>query len=205
MTRGGIRALRLVDPPGAGAARGARRSRAATRPTAQRQTGAARPFGPHAEPRGDPRPPRRCRSPRPSARRAGRVFERLAAAEARVHGRSVEDVRLHEAGGGRRVFDVVGVCLALEALGIERVELSAVPMGGRERGGRERAMADGYAAADPGPSNGRAPAGSPVSGPPPFGEATTPTGAALVTTLADRFGSPSADADRGRRLRRGLP
>ncbi len=192
MRRGGIRALRLVDPPG---------SRGGAGGTPESGGHAADRAAANPEPGGHSGPTRSLAEIRGLLdgadvtsivrSRAGRVFERLASAESRVHGRSVEDVRLHEAGADDAIFDVVGVCLALEALGIERVESSAVPMGGRERDVGARG-GDGTPPLLPAPATAELLRGHPVSGPPPFGEATTPTGAALVTTLADRFGSPSA-------------
>ena len=182
--RGGIRALLLVDPPGSwGGAGGTPESRG--------QASAIPELGGHS---GDTRSLAEIRAlldgaGLPAAVRdlAARVFERLAAAESRVHGRPVEDVRLHEAGADDAIFDVVGVCLALEALGIDRVESSPIPLGGRagEPGRHGPALL-------PAPATAELLRGHPVSGPPPCGEATTPTGAALVTTLADRFGPPSA-------------
>jgi uncharacterized protein (TIGR00299 family) protein len=108
-----------------------------------------------------------------------------------VHGRPVEEVRLHEAGADDAVFDVVGVCLALEGLGVDRVESSAVPLGGRNAAGDTDARG-GSSPLLPAPATAELLRGYPVSGPPPFGEATTPTGAALVTALADGFGPPPA-------------
>jgi hypothetical protein len=49
--------------------------------------------------------------------RARRVFERLAEAEARVHGVAADEVRFHEAGSWDSIADVVGVCAALDCLG----------------------------------------------------------------------------------------
>jgi len=186
--RGGIRALLLVDPPGSeGGAGGTLESRG--------QASAIPELGGHS---GDTRSLAEIRAlldgaGLPAAVRdlAARVFERLAAAESRVHGRPIEDVRLHEAGADDAIFDVVGVCLALDALGIDRVESSTVPMGGRGRA-IEAGEGGGSLPLIPAPATAELLRGHPVSGPPPFGEATTPTGAALVTTLADRFGPPSA-------------
>jgi pyridinium-3,5-bisthiocarboxylic acid mononucleotide nickel chelatase len=143
-----------------------------------------------------------CPLPPRAALRAARVFTRLAEAEARVHGRAVSDVRLEEAGSDDAVIDVVGVCLALEALGIERVECSPVPLGGRIHAEPQPHDTEPHAGHHvhlgswPAPATAELLRGLPVTGPPPFGEATTPTGAALVTTLAERFGpAPSMTLD----------
>jgi len=112
--------------------------------------------------------------------RASEVFRRLVDAEARAHGVAPEAVQLHEAGDDDAIFDVVGVLLAVADLGIEEVVSSPVPLGGgRDRNGMSW----------PGPATLELLKGLPVSGPPPSGEATTPTGAALVASLATSFGA----------------
>ena len=62
-------------------------------------------------------------------RRALAAFERLAVAEAHVHGMSVADVHFHEVGGLDAIGDVVGVCEALRLLGVDEVEASWVALG----------------------------------------------------------------------------
>src|SRR5690606_28222102 len=61
--------------------------------------------------------------------RALAAFQRLAEAEARLHGTSVEDVELHEVGATDAILDVVGVCLALEDLGVDAIVATPLPMG----------------------------------------------------------------------------
>lgn len=113
--------------------------------------------------------------------RAAAVFGRLVEAEGRAHGQPPADVLLHEAGDDDAIFDVVGVLLALDSLGVETVTASPVPLGGgRGQGGMIW----------PGPATLELLKGLPTSGPPPGGEATTPTGAALVASLATAFGGP---------------
>jgi pyridinium-3,5-bisthiocarboxylic acid mononucleotide nickel chelatase len=60
---------------------------------------------------------------------ARRVFGRLAEAEARVHGVAVDEVLFHEAGGWDSIADVVGVCAALDCLGVTSMSCSAVALG----------------------------------------------------------------------------
>jgi pyridinium-3,5-bisthiocarboxylic acid mononucleotide nickel chelatase len=60
---------------------------------------------------------------------ARRVFWRLAEAEARVHGVAADEVHFHEAGGWDSIADVVGVCAALDCLGVTSMSCSAVAVG----------------------------------------------------------------------------
>jgi hypothetical protein len=62
--------------------------------------------------------------------RAAQVFRRLAAAEARVHGTTPEDIHFHEVGAVDAIVDVLGVCLGLDALGISQLVVSPVALGG---------------------------------------------------------------------------
>jgi uncharacterized protein (TIGR00299 family) protein len=60
--------------------------------------------------------------------RAAAVLERMFEAEAKVHGRAIGELELEELGEEDTLFDVVGVAAALESLGVERVDVSALPM-----------------------------------------------------------------------------
>jgi hypothetical protein len=123
--------------------------------------------------------------PARAADRARRIFTRLAEAEAEVHGTAVEQVHFHEVGAVDSILDVVGACVAMELLEVERVVCSAVPLGS----GRVR-TAHGELPV-PAPATARLLVGaktSPLEG----GEATTPTAAAVLATLAERFGPPPA-------------
>jgi pyridinium-3,5-bisthiocarboxylic acid mononucleotide nickel chelatase len=60
---------------------------------------------------------------------ARRVFQRLAEAEARVHGVVADEVHFHEAGSWDSIADVVAVCAALDWLGVTSVSCSAVALG----------------------------------------------------------------------------
>ena len=119
----------------------------------------------------------------PRAReRALATFDRLAAAEGRVHGVAPEEVTFHEVGAADAVADVCGVALALESLGVERVACSPLP------------VARGVVASAHGPLPLPAPAtlalleGAPLHGVEGDEELVTPTGAALVAALAEGFG-----------------
>ena len=67
--------------------------------------------------------------------RAEDILRRLAEAEARVHGRALDEVRFHELSGWDSVVDIVGAAAAIEALGVEACSVSDLPLGrGRVRG-----------------------------------------------------------------------
>lgn len=108
---------------------------------------------------------------------AHRVFSALAEAEARVHGTSPEEVHFHEVGAWDSIADVVGVCAAIHDLGLAWVACGTVGLGS----GTVRS-AHGVVPV-PVPAVLELAAGWPViaGG---AGELATPTGMALVTTLA---------------------
>jgi uncharacterized protein (TIGR00299 family) protein len=60
--------------------------------------------------------------------RATAVLERLFDAEAKVHGQALDELELEELGEEDTLFDVVGVAAALASLGVERIDVSALPM-----------------------------------------------------------------------------
>jgi len=112
---------------------------------------------------------------------ARRVFGRLAEAEARVHGVAADEVHFHEAGSWDSIADVVGVCAALDCLGVTSMSCSAVALGS----GRV-ATAHGDLPV-PVPAVLEMSAGWRVlSG--GEGELATPTGMALLTALSQEPG-----------------
>jgi len=115
-----------------------------------------------------------------SAERALAVFARLASAEAKVHGVGVEEVHFHEVGAVDSIVDVVGAAIGLELLGVERVFCSPIPAGS---GTVETAHGT---LPVPAPATAALLVGAPVAEAPggAAGELTTPTGAAVLTTLA---------------------
>ena len=110
------------------------------------------------------------------------VFTALAKAEAKVHRLPVEKVHFHEVGAVDAVVDVVGTVAALHRLGAERVVCSPLPL----LGGEVRCQ-HGLLPL-PAPATLALLEGVPVYGEAGSGETVTPTGAALVRTLADHFG-----------------
>jgi uncharacterized protein (TIGR00299 family) protein len=110
------------------------------------------------------------------------VFQRLAEAEAAAHGIAVEQVHFHEVGAADAIVDIVGACAGLALLGVERVVCSPIPTGSGTV-----ACAHGVLPV-PAPATARLLQGCPVRGCDEPGELTTPTGAALLTTLAEEYG-----------------
>jgi hypothetical protein len=110
------------------------------------------------------------------------IFQKLAEAEAKVHGTTVEKVHFHEVGAVDSIADIVGSAIGLDLLGIERVVCSPVPTGG---GFVE--IAHGRCAI-PAPATAELLRGVPLAPLDVDGELTTPTGAAIVAALADEFG-----------------
>jgi len=118
--------------------------------------------------------------------RGAAIFQRLAEAEARVHGATPDSVVLHELGSLDTVIDVMGTVAGLRLLGVEELFASALPAGGGSVEGAHGLLPV------PAPATLEliARARAPVSGTGGQGELVTPTGAAIVTTLA-RFERPA--------------
>lgn len=122
---------------------------------------------------------------------ARRMFVRLAEAEARVHGTTVEKVHFHEVGAADSIADVVAAAVGWDLLGVDRVVASPISTGtGKVR------MAHGVCSV-PAPATAELLKGVPLAESSVPHELTTPTGAAIVTTLAHAFGPvPSMTVDR---------
>jgi uncharacterized protein (TIGR00299 family) protein len=116
------------------------------------------------------------------------TFQRLAEAEGHVHGVGPEEIHFHEVGAHDAIADIVGVCAGFVALDLDALHVSTIALGG------------GHAATSHGPIPVPGPAvlellrhselaahGGPVDE-----ELCTPTGAALLTTLAVRTGAMPA-------------
>ncbi len=112
------------------------------------------------------------------------AFERLACAEAHVHGVGVDDVHFHETGAVDAIIDIVGSFMAREDMGIERLFCSPLP------------LSRGFVRCQHGTLPLPAPAVLELlKGVETFfvnedRELVTPTGALLAVTLADEWGSP---------------
>ncbi len=114
--------------------------------------------------------------------RSCRIFTRLAEAEAKVHGTTIEKVHFHEVGAVDAIVDIVGAVAAIERLGIGRIVCSPIPTGS----GTVRC--DHGVMPVPAPATAEILVGVPLAACDEPGELTTPTGAAILTTLADGYG-----------------
>jgi pyridinium-3,5-bisthiocarboxylic acid mononucleotide nickel chelatase len=110
------------------------------------------------------------------------IFEKLAEAEAKVHGTTIEKVHFHEVGAVDSIADIVGSAVGIDLLGIDRIICSPVPTG---HGYVE--IAHGRCSI-PAPATGELLRGVPLAALDVEGELTTPTGAAIVAALAADFG-----------------
>ena len=118
-----------------------------------------------------------------------RAFERLAVAEAAVHGTEPMDVHFHEVGALDAIADVVGVCAGIVHLAPDQVVVSPVAVGsGSVRGAHGTLPVPPPAVAQllVGVPSYAGPDGAPAM------ELCTPTGAALLTTLATGWGPQPA-------------
>jgi len=110
------------------------------------------------------------------------IFGRIAEAEAVIHGCPRDKVHFHEVGGIDAIVDIVGTALCVNYLGIKRVVSSSIPLG------------KGFVACAHGTLPVPAPGtigilkGVPVYGTKISHELVTPTGAAIIVTLAESYG-----------------
>jgi uncharacterized protein (TIGR00299 family) protein len=112
-----------------------------------------------------------------------KIFQKLAEAEAGIHGCSAEEVHFHEVGGVDAIVDIVGTALGLQYLGIQKIIASPIPLG------------KGFVNC----SHGKLPVPAPATlailqGVPVYGttiphELVTPTGAAIISAQTRRFGA----------------
>lgn len=116
---------------------------------------------------------------------AEKVFTRLGEAEAAVHGVPVDQIHFHEVGAVDSIVDIVGNCILLTELAPDRVVCSPLSVGS----GTVK-CAHGVMPV-PAPATARllSAAGAPVAPGAAKGELLTPTGAALLTSIADAYGA----------------
>lgn len=113
-------------------------------------------------------------------RRALSAFSLLAEAEARIHAMTPETIHFHEVGAIDAIVDIVGACIGIELLGLEKIYASALPL---NRGWVE--CAHGTMPV-PAPATLELLAGFPLRPDDRIKELITPTGAALLAEFAER-------------------
>lgn len=113
--------------------------------------------------------------------RAKEIFMIVAKAEAKVHGTTIDKIHFHEVGAIDSIVDIVGSCILLDLLNIDKVYSTSVPLG------------SGFIQCAHGVIPAAAPAtveilkNIPVKFNHVKGECTTPTGAAIIKTVCDKF------------------
>ena len=114
---------------------------------------------------------------------AKKIFQNLAQAEAKVHNTTPDNIHFHEVGAVDAIVDIVGAVVGLKELGIEEIYVSPLNLG------------SGFVECEHGTIPVPAPATVELlKGVPSYTsdvrqELVTPTGAAIITTLAKEFGS----------------
>ncbi|MCP3876159.1 MAG: nickel pincer cofactor biosynthesis protein LarC [Desulfobacteraceae bacterium] len=110
------------------------------------------------------------------------TFEKIAKAESHIHGKDIETVHFHEIGGIDSIVDIIGSFLSVEYLGIKKIYASSIPLG------------SGFVTCSHGKIPVPVPAtiailkDIPVKPSDAKTEIVTPTGAAIISTLASCFG-----------------
>jgi pyridinium-3,5-bisthiocarboxylic acid mononucleotide nickel chelatase len=113
---------------------------------------------------------------------AGRIFQRIGDAEAKVHGIPIRKVHFHEVGAVDSIADIVASAIGLNLLGVDRIVGSPIPTG---TGYIE--IAHGRTSV-PAPATAEILRGIPLAPSQVEGELTTPTGAAILASICDSFG-----------------
>ena len=113
---------------------------------------------------------------------ATRIFAALARAESRVHGIPEQEVAFHEVGAVDSIVDIVAVAAGLHLLDVDEVQCSPLPVGQGQVDCQHGTLPL------PAPASLELLRGIPIRGTPRDVELVTPTGAAIVSALARRFG-----------------
>jgi uncharacterized protein (TIGR00299 family) protein len=119
----------------------------------------------------------------PGKTRAKALFQTLGAAEAAIHGTSMDKVHLHEVGALDSIIDIVGTVFAIESLKVDRIVSSPLNVGS----GSITSAHGLYPV--PAPATMRLLAGVPIYSGAQKAEMVTPTGALLIQSYASAFGT----------------
>jgi len=114
--------------------------------------------------------------------RAQTIFQRIGEAESKIHNIPIESVHFHEVGAIDSIVDIVGACIGLDALKIDRIISSPLHVGS----GTFKCAHGTYPV--PGPATAELLRGVPIYSKEIEGELVTPTGAAIISTLASSYG-----------------
>lgn len=109
------------------------------------------------------------------------IFDKIGAAEAKIHNIPIERVHFHEVGAIDSIADIVGVALAIDSLQIEKIMASPVPLGS----GTVKIDHGIYPV--PAPATLEMMKGLPIAPAAYAMEMTTPTGAGIISGLVDEF------------------
>ena len=112
------------------------------------------------------------------------IFRRLGEAEARVHGTALEDVHFHEVGAVDSIVDIVGASVGFAFFGIQKFFTARIALGG----GTVRFSHGTWPV--PAPATLELVRGMPTQPGPVESELLTPTGAAIITSLAETSPPP---------------
>jgi uncharacterized protein (TIGR00299 family) protein len=113
---------------------------------------------------------------------AKRIFTCIGEAEAKVHGTTIRKVHFHEVGAVDSIADIVGSAVGLSLLGVDRIVCSPVPTG------TGHIEIEHGRVSVPAPATAEILKGVPLAASSVPFELATPTGAAIVKTVADEFG-----------------
>jgi pyridinium-3,5-bisthiocarboxylic acid mononucleotide nickel chelatase len=111
------------------------------------------------------------------------IFEALGAVEAKIHNMDIESIHFHEVGAVDAMVDIVGAAVGADSLGVDEFVCSPLNVGG----GTVKCAHGVFPV--PAPATVELLAGAPVYSSGAQAEVLTPTGAAIVKTLASRFGT----------------
>ena len=111
------------------------------------------------------------------------IFQKLGEAEAKAHGVPLEKIHFHEVGAVDSICDIVGACVALDLLGVTEVHSSRINVGSGT------ILTEHGVLPVPTPATAELLKGKPIYAAGPDTELTTPTGAAILATLASGYGA----------------
>lgn len=113
---------------------------------------------------------------------AKRIFQHIGEAEAKVHGSTLQKIHFHEVGAVDSIADICGAAVGLNLLGVDRIVASPIPTGTGVI-----TIAHGRVSV-PAPATAELLRGIPLVETSIACELTTPTGAAILATVADSYG-----------------